>query len=193
MGSLDYLLEMLDEQGIARNVSIPHDEARMRYSLRKNTISEFEEFTGVITDYYNHHVSQCVMHGGYLSRTEAAGRAKQILEQEYRRQGGTIVTAFNDAQDGTNGGLRVVLDRIAEALKTESVERYIRDAFDRYVTPNSWEQKVDIMRQFIARFGHLLSYSIRANQPERYAQNYEELIRSYVDSLKKTSSIFRRF
>jgi len=193
MGSLDYLLEMLDEQGIARNVSIPHDEARMRYSLRKNTVSNFEEFTGVITDYYNHHVSQCVMHGGYLSRTEAAGRAKQILEQEYRRQGGTIVTAFNDARDGTNGGLRIVLDRIAESLKTESVERYIRDAFDRYVTPNSWEQKVDIMRQFIARFGHLLSSSIRANQPERYAQNYEELIRSYVDSLKKTSSIFRRF
>jgi len=193
MVSLDYLLEMLDEQGIARNVSIPHDEARMRYSLRKNTVSNFEEFTGVITDYYNHHVSQCVMHGGYLSRTEAAGRAKQILEQEYRRQGGTIVTAFNDARDGTNGGLRIVLDRIAESLKTESVERYIRDAFDRYVTPNSWDQKVDIMRQFIARFGHLLSSSIRANQPERYAQNYEELIRSYVDSLKKTSSIFRRF
>ena len=193
MGSLDYLLEMLDEQGIARNVSISHDGARMRYSLRKNTVSNFEEFTGVITDYYNHHVSQCVMHGGYLSRTEAAGRAKQILEQEYRRQGGTIVTAFNDAHDGTNGGLRVVLDRIAESLKTESVERYIRDAFDRYVTPNSWDQKVDIMRQFIARFGHLLSSSIRVNQPERYAHNYEELIRSYVDSLKKTSSIFRRF
>lgn len=193
MGSLDYLLAMIDEQAIARNVSIPHDEARMRYSLRKNTVSNFDEFAGLIADYYNHHVSQCVMHGGYLSRTESAGRAKQILEQEYRRQGGTIVTAFNDAQDGTNGGLRVVLDRIAEALKTESVERYIRDAFDRYVAPNSWEQKVDIMRQFISRFGHLLSSSIRANQPERYAHNYEELIRSYVDSLKRTSSIFRRF
>ena len=193
MGSLEYLLAMIDEMGIARNVSIPHDEARMHYSLRRNTVSDFQEFTGVIADYYNHHVSRCVMHGGYLSRTEAAGKAKQILEQEYRRQSGNIVTAFNDAHDGTNGGLRVVLDRIAESLKTESVERYIREAFDRYVTPNSWEQKVDIMRQFIARFGHLLSSSIRANQPERYAQNYEELIRSYVDSLKRTSSIFRRF
>jgi len=73
------------------------------------------------------------------------------------------------------------------------VEGYIREAFDRYVKPDSWEEKVDIMSQFIARFGHLLSSSIRAGQPERYAQNYEELIRSYVDSLKRTSSIFRRF
>jgi hypothetical protein len=193
MGSLDYLLAMIDEQAIARNVSIPHDEARMRYSLRKNTVLDFEEFTDVIADYYNYHVSQCVMHGGFFSPTEAASRAKKILEQEYRRQGGTIVTVFNDAHDGTNGGLRVVLDRIAEALKTESVENCIREAFDRYVAPNSWEQKVEIMRQFIARFGHVLSSSIRANQPERYARDYEELIRSYVDSLKKTSSIFRRF
>jgi len=46
MGSLDYLLEMVDEQSIARNVSIPHDEARMSYSLRKNTVTSFEEFTG---------------------------------------------------------------------------------------------------------------------------------------------------
>jgi hypothetical protein len=193
MGSLEYLLAAIDELAIARNVGIPHDEARMRYALRRNTVSDFGEFTAVIADYYSHHVSQCVMRGGYISPTEAAGRAKEILEQEYRRQGGNIVSAFNDAHDGTNGGLRLVLDRLAEALKTESVGRYIRDAFDRYVEPNSWEQKVDIMRQFIARFGHVLSSSIRANQPERYAHNYEELIRSYVDSLKKTSSIFRRF
>ena len=193
MASLEYLLAAIDELAIARDVGIPHDEARMRYALRKNTVSDFGEFTEVIADYYSHHVSQCVMHGGYISPTEAAGRAKEILEQEYRRQGGNIVSAFNDAHDGTNGGLRLVLDRLAEALKTESVGRYIRDAFDRYVAPNSWEQKVDIMRQFIARFGHLLSSSIRANQPERYAHNYEELIRSYVDSLKKTSSVFRRF
>ena len=103
------------------------------------------------------------------------------------------MTAFNDAHDGTNGGLRIVLDRIAEQLKADSVERYTRDVFDRYVAPNSWEQKVDIIRQLIARFGHLLSSSIRADQPERYAANYEELIRAYVESLRKTSSVFRRF
>lgn len=193
MGTLEDLLSMTDELAIARNVSIAHDEARMQYSLRKNTVSNYAEFAEEITDYYNHHVSRCVLHGGYLSRTEAAGRVKQALEQDYRRQGGNLMTAFNDAHDGTNGGLRVVLDRIAESLKAESVERYIREAFDRYVIPNSWEQKVDIMRQFIARFGHLLSSSIRADQPERYAFNYEELIRSYMDSLKRTSSIFRRF
>ena len=126
MSSLDNLIATIDELAIARNVGIPHDEARMRYSLSRNTVGSFDEFADVIADYYNHHLSECVAHGGFLSRTEAAGRAKEILEQEYRRQGGNMITAFNDANAATNGGLRVVLDRIAEFLKTESVERYIR-------------------------------------------------------------------
>lgn len=193
MGTLEYLLSMTDELAIAKNVSIAHDEARIQYALRKNTVANYAEFIEKITDYYNHHVSRCILHGGYLSRTEAAGRAKQALDQDYRRRGGNLMTAFKDASDGTAGGLRVVLDRLSESLKAESVEMYIREAFDRYVAPSSWEEKVDIMRQFIARFEDLLSSSIRADQPERYAFNFEELIRSYIDSLRKTSSIFRRF
>ena len=193
MGSLESLEAALDELAIAKNVTNPHDEARMHYSLSKNTVEGFEEFADVITDYFNYHYSRCVVPGGVMSRTEAAGRAKEILEKEYRRQGGNIITGYNDAHDGTNGGLRVIFDKIAEQLKAESVERYIRDAFDRYVTPNSWEQKLDIIRQFIVQYGHLLPSSIRADQPERYAQNYEELIRAFMDSLKKTSSLARRF
>jgi hypothetical protein len=120
------------------------------------------------------------------------GRAKELLEQEYRRRGGDIVAAYRDSKDGTNGGMRSILDTIAEGLKAESVERVIRHAFDRYVVPNSWELKVEIIKQFIRECGSFLSSSIRTDQPERYAQNYEELIRSYVDALQNTSAIFRR-
>ena len=102
------------------------------------------------------------------------------------------MTAFNNAHDGTRGGLRVVLDKIAEALKAEAVRRYTRDVLERHVTPNSWERKVEIIRQFIARCGVDLSGSLRTDQPERYAQDYQTLIRAYVDGLRRTSAIFRR-
>ena len=192
MVSIATLLPALDEREIARLVGIPHDEARMRYALRSNTVSGFDEFTSVIADYYDYHQCQCISGASMVSRPEAAGRAKEIVEQAYRRRDGDIVSAFNDAHDGTNGGLRAVLDLIAEAMKTDSVERYIRDVFDRQVAPNAWEDKVEIVRQFIQRCGVNLSTSIRVDQPERYAQNYSELIRSYVKALQKTSSIFRR-
>ena len=189
---LGSLLEALEERTIARHVGIPHDEARMRYPLVSNTVRDFAQFSQVIGDYYNHHFTQCVSRGGSLSPEEAAGRAKEILEREYRRSNGDIVSAFADAHDGTNGGLRVVLDKIAEALKTESVERYTRGTFDRFVAPNAWEQKVAIIRQFIDQCTVHLAGSVRADQPERYAHDYGELIRAYVAALQRTSSVFRR-
>jgi hypothetical protein len=192
MALIDSMLAALDERQIARQVGLRHDEARMRYPLRHNTVGTFEEFSNVIADYTSYHYAQCISYGGTLAPAEAAGRAKEILDRAYRRRGGDIVTAFNDACDGTNGGLRVVLDTIAEALKTESVERYIRDVFDRHVAPNSWGTKVELIRQFTQHCGPHLASSIRADQPERYAQNYNELIRSYVGALQRTSSIFRR-
>ena len=107
MSSINNLLAELDERTIAQRIGIPHDEARMRYSLRSNTVGSFDEFNWIIADYYTKHFTACVSHGGNLSASEAASRAKELLEREYRRRGGDIVTAYNDAHDGTNGGLRV--------------------------------------------------------------------------------------
>ncbi len=190
--SIRNLLAELDERTIARKVGIPHDEARMSYSVRANTIGSFDEFSRLIGEYYAYHSAAVVSRGGMMARSEAASRAKKLLEREYRRQGGDIVTAYNDAHDGTNGGVRHVLDTLAEGLKAESVEAYVQDVFDSYVAPNSWEQQVEIIRQFIAQCGIHLASSIRADQPERYARSYRELIDAYVTALQRTSSIFRR-
>lgn len=191
--SISGLLTELDERTIAQRIGILHDEARMRFQLNANTVQSFDDFNRIVGEYYNSHFTSCVSPGGTMQLSEAASRAKELLEQEYRRRGGDIVTAYNDAYDGTNGGLRTVLDTIAEGLKTESVERYIRDAFDRYVAPNSWEAKVEIIRQFIAHCGSFLSSAIQPDQPERYAGNFQELIRSYLIALQNTSRVFKRF
>lgn len=192
MRTIADMLAALDERTIAHEVAVPHDEARMQFPLRRNTVDSFDEFSSIIGEYYTHHFTMCVASGGSLSRMEAQGRAKELLEREYRRRNGDIVMAFNDAHDGTNGGLRAVLDMICDGLKTESVERYVRGVFDAFVSPNAWEKKLEIIRQFIARCGLDLSSSIRADQPERYAHEYRDLIRSYVDGLQRTSSVFRR-
>jgi hypothetical protein len=190
--SIQNLVDDLSERKIATEIGVPHDEARMRYQLFSNTVNNFDEFNQIIGDYYNKHFSECVSQGGSLKQSEASVRAKELLEEEYRKYGGDIVMAYNDARDGTNGGLRVILDKIADGLKAKSVERYIRAAFDRHVAPNSWEQQVEIIREFINFCGSYLSSSIKTDQPERYARNYQELIQSYVDALRKTSNIFRR-
>jgi len=193
MSLIESLCAALDEVAIARDVGIPHDEARAGYGLRRNTVSNFNEFNEVITNYYAFHVAQCVIRGGRIPQFEATGRANAIVEQEFRRQGGNLQSACRDALDGTNGGLRAILDVMAEHLKAESVERYTQYVFQQHVDPTSWPQKVEIIRQFIDRYRHVLGTAIDDRHPERYAQNYDELIRAFVDGLKRSSRIFKRF
>jgi len=192
MGTIHSMLAALDEREIARQVTMAHDEARMRYHLSSNTVRDFDQFSRIIAAYFNHHYGSCISRGGSLSNADAYVEAKNSLEREQRKRGGDIVTVFNDAHDGTNGGLRVVLDTIADSLKAEAIERYTTALFDRHVAPNSWNQKVEIIRQFIACCGSMLAGSISRDQPERYARDYGELIKSYVEGLRRTSSIFRR-
>lgn len=192
MAAIHLLMAELNERTIAQCVGIEHDEARMRYQLNSNIVPNFSEFSNIITDYYNYHHTTCISRGGSLSVSEAYGKAKELLEREYRKRGGDIVTAFNEAHDGTNGGMRAILDTILDGIKVEVIERYMTEVFDRYVAPNSWEQKVDMIRQFIAYCGDMLSSSVVASQPQRYAHDYSGLIRSYIDGLQKTSSMFRR-
>jgi len=192
MSAIDGILRELDERHIAGEIGIPHDEARLSYRLDRNTVDDYREFERIIGEYYNYHFTACVSHGGRLASAEAAGRAKEILEAEYRRRGGNVNNAYNDAHDGTEGGLRGILDVLADHLKAEAVERHIRQVFDRYVTPVSWEEKVEIMRQFLARVGPDLSPEVSVDQPEKYAAEWQELVRAYVEALRRASSVFRR-
>lgn len=77
-----------------------------------------------------------------------------------------------------------------EALKEEAVERHFRDVIDRFVAPSSWEEQVEIIQDLFKRIPD--SQHINKDQPERYARNYEDLIRGLVEQLRTQSTIFRR-
>lgn len=194
MPSFAVLVEDLDERVIAERVGLAHDEARWAYgTAAPMRVNDFEEFTESIGDYFAFHFARCVSGGGVLSRIEAAGRAKEALARHYRQRGGDIVTAFNDARDGTNGGMSGILSHLADSLKAEAVERYMRAVFDRHVSPAAWDDRVEIIRQFIAHVGAQNLPGIDASRPERYARDFEAIIRAYVNGLQRLSSVFRRF
>jgi hypothetical protein len=191
MSVLDKILRELDESYIVEHITKKHDEARIQYHLRSNTVSGDTEFDTLIADYYNHHFKRCIASGGALSRAEAGGRAKEIIEREYRKRGQDKLHAYSNGKNGYDGGMRAILDIIMENLKQEAVERHIRDVLDRYVAPSSFKEQVAIVKDLISRTGSSSAY-VDAAHPERYARNYEELIRGLVDSIKAQAAKFRR-
>lgn len=192
MSSIDSLIQALDERTIAQRVGRKHDDARVRYRLDSSTVPSWKEFEDQIGGYYSYHYAQCVSVGGRLDPGDARSRAKELLEREYRRKRGDIVAAFTDARDGVNGGLREVLDILAEGLKAEAIQRYVRNCFDSHVPPPDFESKVEYIRELFERLGPHLAGSVQLDRPERYAREYQTVIEAYVEGLRQTSSVFRR-
>jgi len=192
MAELDNIVAAVESREIAREVDQLHDGARLRYTLPKNTVGTWDEFVNVIADYFSYHFTQCVSRGGRLSRAEAAGRAKEAIERQYRRRGGDIVSCFRNCQHGDDGGVRTVLDTICDDMKAEGVERYVREVIDQNVDPTDWGTKVEVVRQLLRRCGADLRSSVRMDQPERYASSYAGLVRQYAHVLQQMSREFRR-
>ena len=114
-----------------------------------------------------------------------------MIEREYRKKGKDKLNAYSNGKTGTDGGMRAILDIIMEHLKEESIERHIRDVIDRYIAPSDFEEQVEIISEIISAMENLPSY-IDPARPERYARNYEELIRGIAENMRRTYSIFRR-
>jgi len=120
MASIKNLLAELNDKDIAQKVTKFHDRALAHYHLKQDKVDSFEEFSRIIGDYYNYHFKKCVSNGGNLSITEASGRAKELLKQEYRRRGQGIVSAYNDAHNETNGSFVRYLNHYRRRTKSRS-------------------------------------------------------------------------
>ncbi len=153
MSKIDDLCAAIREETIAKHVGNAHDEARLAYHLpgNKNTVNNFDEFNTLIADYYNHHITQCVTHGGGLPILKRLAGQVKYWKGKISVRVAISCPLIKMPTTGINGGMRIILDIIADHLKAESAERYIRACFHKYVDPASWDERVEIIRQFFDR------------------------------------------
>ena len=191
MSVLKRIMKELDEIYIIENVTKCHDEARMKYRLDSITVSDDHEFNRVIGEYYNYHYSQCFSSGGKLSLDDASEEAKEIIFRTYQQRRMDKLHAYSDGKQGTNGGMREILDIIMDSLKEKAVQSHIRSVLDRYIQPSSFEEQMEIIKELIDKIEGMPTY-IDPKHPERYARDYEDLIRGLVESKRIIFSKLRR-
>ncbi len=188
---INSLLSALEPQTIIDRVEDPHNNARLRYQLRANRVESYEEFCRIIGDYYAFHSTQCVAVGGKMTDIVATSRAKDILAQHYKREGGDINSAFKDASDGTNGGMSAILNYIADDFRQKAVNEYVQDMFDRHVKPYSLEERIRIIRELLQHYREFLSPTIDVHHPEFYGHEYKDLVLALANARKSIQNKFR--
>ena len=168
----------------------PIDLARATYLLDSVTVRSYNDFVDTITSFYIHLVRHTRKISEPVDRATAGAEAIALLERAFSRNGG-FNAALSESKIPVNGGLRFILDRLAEQFKMEQQEKHVNHILKSALDPLDWERKVDLMEALLKRLQSHLPADILSQSPDRFAGQYEGIVKAYVRSKDQIKSLFR--
>ncbi len=154
--NVEKILDLIGQDYINKTVLMPHDVARETFQVPRLVVTAHDEFKFIVTNYVQHHKNS--VGEGQPSFAAAFGEAKNILDrafQEDQFQEG-YPRALQVAFDGTEGGMRRVINEIADALRRRAMQEYIDHVFHHHVNVLSKADNELLSEAFFQRFGPIL-------------------------------------
>lgn len=191
-GLFDQVVSELNEKAFAKKYGILIDSARSSFVLASVTVESYQEFIDTIVSFYIHlrcYINQSPVESinPDTSRNEAIG----LLQATYRKEG--IETAFQRASDGIGGGMRILLDRLTEEYKKQLKSKYINRVFTDALDSLQWTDRVVFMRSAMKRLKNFLPAEIANEPPERFAREYEQIVKAYIESMDQFNRMISKF
>jgi len=183
---LNNILEMLDEENIAKAIHVPHVIAREQYKLQKFTVNDYKEFTKEVGRYYAYQLA--ATGGNKMLAWMAEGEAIKILNNLFGQVGGAK-GACQMAKNATNGGLKFIIDKIYDWIVRNQTELYMNHILDTQISPMSWPDQIEVMRQMQSQFG---IQGKPMKSPTELAAEYKENIRFITEKMQILRTKIRR-
>lgn len=186
---LRLILSEMDEE-VLTLIGLPIDSARAAYVMESITVKSYDAFLETITSFYIHLMRYTGKVSDPVDRNVSGNEAIALLERAFSRDGG-FNEALSEAKNGTNGGLRLVLDVMTARFKREEREKHVNLVLKLALDPLDWEGKVALMGALLKHLEPHLTPKIVSQPPERYAGHYETIVRGYVQSMDQVKSLLR--
>jgi hypothetical protein len=187
---LNDVISLVNENSLAERISLPIDSARASYSLDTVLVQSHEAFNDTIISFVVH-LFRRVRGVDVNEPVQAFGaEAFALLERTFAHSGG-IKAALLEAQTGTKGGMRYVLDAMTEQFKKEEREKEVQRVLLEALDPLDWDSQVALIKALLKRLWTHLPDDIRDHPPERYANHVGPLARAYVESMDHLKNAFR--
>ena len=187
---VESVLSKIDSQVLLTNIGHSIDEARASFIMDSVTVESNEEFNDTIATFMLHMSRHYRGASATMDREASRSEAHDLLEKTFSAKGGSIA-ALAEGKNGTNGGMRFILDVMTEQFKKEEQEKYINMIFKEALDPMVWEEKLAFISAFLERIKHQLPPDIKMRSPEEYANHYELIVRMYAKSFDKVKELLR--
>jgi len=169
----DTIVSMINEQALAEKFGII-DSARACFVLEQPKFETFQEFLDVLETFIIH-LQRYIGSSFEIPNTDAPrNKAVELLKNTFNNKGGDKA-AFVQARNGTQGGIRFILDMITEQCKAEKQDAYIDRVLKDVIPDMTLDERVKCIQAIMKKIGPFLPEDIK-NQPlKRFARNDDTL------------------
>jgi hypothetical protein len=181
LGLLSFMEEKLSPQTIDDLIYKPWDEARASFRLHKNTAPNYDHFLDTIKRFYVHTERKVWNRSPTIDHELSGPNALEMLHHSFQGEQ-RQKEAITIAKTGQNGGMRYILDTIAEDQKKLSRSKYTLSVFTEYIDPSDEKLRLDLIKQMFLLWDRFLPESIKSQPPERFINSYEEIILAWLES-----------
>ena len=189
--TLKSILTEINQDALLRHVIGPIDAARATFLPGAVTTNSFDEFIEIVTAFYVHLQRHFYRLIEPVDMNAASSKASTLLEKAFFKKGGWDA-ARTEAQTGINGGIRFVLDVMTEHFKHIHQEEYMEQALKTALKPLNWEKTVRLTQAILTRLEHNLPQQV-VSQPEKYASELKDILKTYVQSQDRLKSMLRYY
>lgn len=182
-GPLDLLLERLNPEVIDRDLLSRHDEAREQYAPVPIRARDHQAFAAILTSYVIHH--HTYVGDGSPVASSAFSEARRILEGAYSEDPyqDPYAAALLAGTLGSLGGMRRIIDTIADGIKRRALQEYKDWLFYTYVNVLSPSDNQALAHAYFERFGPLLTRFAPNVDEKTFATNVRAAIEYHLDAI----------
>lgn len=185
------IVSEIDADALTLMFGIPIDSARATYPLDSVRAKDSDVFAKTVTSFYIHLLRHTQKISGSVSVKNGEAEAFSLIERTFSNKGG-FRGALSEAKHATNGGLRMILDMMTEQFKHEEQKKHVNYIIKSALDPLDWDSKVSLVKGILSTLQHILPQKIRCQPPERFAGQYDIIVKAYVDSINELNLFFRK-
>lgn len=189
--SVDEVVREISRETLVQKIGQAIDWARASYVVERITVRDHLDFQERITSFYLHLLCHTDREPTAISTDAIAADAIALVDSAFRDQGG-VKGALMEARYGHHGGLAYVLNQITEQYKREQYAKQINLVLKSAIAPLDHRAKVGFVAELMKRISPSLPPDLTGQDPEDFAQHWEEISKIYVQSLEPIKNLLRR-
>lgn len=187
---IDYILEKINPYNIDTNLLSRIDEARAKYTLDKNQVETYEELIETISSFYLFVLKETNNSNMNIDEEKLQIEALNLFRKTYKYKN-EYQQAIVNSLNGFEGGIRTILDDITKYIKTDTKENYVNAVINE-IDPTNYEIKKSLIQEIMNREKGDLNINNELLIPDKYIDDYIEIIRTYSQSKEQLNKIFAR-